>query len=828
MYRSKSRSFALFMLLLGWFLASPAALVSSAPGRTTTLHGDATASAATASGNVRINEVMFYPAPGGYEWVELKNTGARAISIGGYKVTDEDGKWYAIPGSLPPVPGGAFVVIVFDGRGSAANDYDFADNVATLHTPPGVVNVFENDADQCALYTYISEAFIYLPLLMRNYVIWNPPVPQPPSEFPAPGIISFVAWGADPGGDAANACQAGLWNPGTFKSLARGLGIDSSAATPNETIGLVPGRQTNTVDDWTLYLASQTTKGYENALPVISWYYPPAGATVDGATFAVSWNVVEGARGYRFQMDDNSNFSSPVVNVTLPEAAYVPTGAVADGTYYWRVKVLFPSGESAWSPGVEIRTITLPYGSTGDAQTLASKTLGITWQLQHKDTNMICLDGDDETGFFAWDRPHSSRGTHGDMYCVRASVAMLASYYGGRLSQDRITYEMFRDGAPEGDLGHGIGAALEEIDASVSWALRMAIARQDGKPTFQQIKNWIDANRPIGSAIPGHMRVIDGYWEFSIGPLTWQFIHLLDPWDRAMWVNYANDDIIHVWVCPAGKGGAPNVRSDEDVDRDGIADTMDDSDGDGICDFDERNRFHLNPNDRDSDDDMVSDKADMREYVFTKDGDYQKRNSDVDGDGLRKECDPDNDYPGNNGLMDGCEDSNQNGKFESDLGETNNFDGKDDMTLHVRLTWPTRGADVDLHLIRPNGAMWSSNDCYFRNMRPDWGMTGVGCDDPRLDIDCITQCTVENIRLSKLENGPYSVKVHYYSDHDLGSTSPVVTVWVQQRMYVFGPQIISDGDVWSVCTIAWPSKVVTPGGTVISLSATENLDVPSK
>lgn len=790
----------------------------------------------SAQDSMIINEIMFYPGAGGYEWVELKNTGSTLINIGGYGVTDEDSNWYRIPNDLPPVPSGGFVVVIFDGVGSAGNDYDFGDNVATLHTPPGLVNIFEDEADQCALYTYVPGYFLYLPLLMKNFESWNPPIPQPPSDFPAPSIISFVAWGADPGDDAASASSAGIWSPGWFKSLARGLGEGSPDVppAPNETIGLLPGSQTSYPDDWTHYLASQVTKGSENARPIISWYYPPAGATVDSATFAVSWNPVEGATGYRFQMDNNSDFSSPTVDLTLLEAAYVPSTPVAEGTYYWRAKVISVGGESSWSSGVEIRSLTLPYGSGAGMRMLASKTLGIAWQLQHKDTNMLCLDGDPETGNSAWDRPHTSRGTHGNAYCVRASMSMMASYYGGHLSQDRISYKIFKGGEPEGDLGHNVGVSPppSPIETNtLAWALGINpnnIPVRAGKPSFAQIKAWIDANRPIMARIPGHMRVIDGYWEFSLGPINWQFIHLLDPWDRAKWVDYASDNIAHVWVGPAGSSGAPNVRSDEDVDGDGIADTMDDSDGDGICDFDERNRLNLDPSDTDTDDDLVPDKLDMGEYLFTNAGAYSRRNPDIDGDGLRKERDPDNDYARNNGLMDGCEDSNQNGKFEPNLGETDNLKPSDDMNLHILLTWPKLGADVDVHLVRPNGQMWSYDDCYYSNRNPDWGMLGVSCDDPRLDIDCITQCTVENIRLSRLENGTYSVKVHYYWDHDLDSTSPRVTVWVQGVRYDFGPQTLTDDQVWDVCTIEWPSKIVTPGGLVTSLSATERLTKPRK
>ena len=287
---------------------------------------------------------------------------------------------------------------------------------------------------------------------------------------------------------------------------------------------------------------------------------------------------------------------------------------------------------------------------------------------------MLCLDGDDETGNHAWDAPHTSRGIHGRRYCVRASVSMLASYYGGELSQDRLSYEVFKGGRPEGALGHETGVSYGQVDTIVNWALGADVPRRKGKPTFQEIKDWIDAGRPIGSTIPGHMRVIDGYWEIThSGAPTSEFIHILDPWDRAKWVEYSGDDIEAVWVGPAGTGGAPDVRLDEDVDSNGNPDTKDDSDVDGICDFDERNRFKgslhdLDPNNPDSDDDEVPDKLDMREYVFNDDGSYRHRRADFDFDGDRKETDPDNDRPWNQGASDGCEDANNNGRYEPNLG----------------------------------------------------------------------------------------------------------------------------------------------------------------
>jgi hypothetical protein len=316
------------------------------------------------------------------------------------------------------------------------------------------------------------------------------------------------------------------------------------------------------------------------------------------------------------------------------------------------------------------------------------------------------------------------------------------------------------------------------------------------------------------AVVPGHSRAIDGYFDFTIGPTTHQFLHILDPWDRAKWVSYASDNIIYVQVGPAGAGGAPNVRSDEDVDGDNIADTMDDSDGDGVSDFDERNRFSTIYNDVDTDSDLVQDLPDIREYVFSAAGVYSLRNADVDGDGARKELDPDSDYGSNDGTIDGCEDSDHDGRYEANLGETNNFSPVDDKILQIQLTWPQLGSDVDLHLIKPGAAMWSNGDNYFGNLNPDWGPPGP-CGNPTLDIDCITGCTVENSRLDKLETGIYNVKVHYFWDHDLGPATPRVVIWVQGTRYVFGPQQLTDDQIWDVATVEMPTNVVTPGNSIL-------------
>ena len=649
---------------------------------------------ADASAGVFINEVMFAPQPGGYEWVELKNGGATPVRLPGYYITDEDGNEYRLPTTLPAVPPGAFVVVLFDGQGDAGNDLDFGDHVASLHTPAGLEDVFEDDADQVALYANALKQ-VYLPLILRNLgpnaLQLSPASPVTPIEMSS-GIVDFVAWGAEPGQDAASAAAAGIWFEAWFVSLSRGLGVKNALLETGETIGLLPQSEITHPGDWELFQAAEVTIGADNIVPMISWYTPEDGAIVSDSTIAVAWNPVTNATGYRFQLGETTDFGSPLVDSVFTEPRYINVGTLADGVYYWRVKVHYSGDVSSWSDPVSIQAVTVPaQGISTDEfaspNTLSSsKILDVTWQLQHKDTRMLDLEGwagdTYENGSASWDSEHLDNSGNPVIanqldrwYCVRASVSMIASYYGGDLSQDRISYEFFgvASSSPDSGLGHGLGAYQSEIIDWLDWALGdpNGVMYSPEKPAFSQIMQWIDEDRPVGNIIRGHMRVIIGYYD---GPPGSDFVDILDPALGLQTKLYVTDPLIAVWVGPSGRQGAPNVRSDKDEDADLAVDTLDDSDEDGVVDFDERHRFAgLNYADPDSDADGIADKNDIRGYVFDNNGSYSWQNPDIDGDGKRKEVDPDND---NGGSLDGCEDGNHNGKL--DAGETSNFNSADD------------------------------------------------------------------------------------------------------------------------------------------------------
>ncbi len=631
---------------------------------------------------MRINEVMFYPETGGYEWVELKNTGSASINIDGWGLTDEDGNWYKFPTALPDVPAGDFVVIIFDGQGNASNDYDFSDHSATLHSQPGLVNIFEDEADQISLYT-VSE-FLYLPMVTRSGATTN--APDAIAALPSLPIASFVAWGADPEEDANNAVQSGLWWPGNYKITFGNGEPPEMIVEAGGTIGLLPGSPSASIDYYTIYSLSQLSPGNENPIPQpIQHIY--AGNVLHTDTFALSWDFVEQAMGYQFQMDDDPQFNSPYADMITTIVAYVPSSPVPIGQYFWRVRAILEVGDGPWSPVISVESANLL--QTGSQLSRPDKILQMDWKVQRKDTGMLCLGGDHEisspTGVrnvaklnAPWDTPHPNEvgaiKEHGRNYCARAAVSMAATYYGKTLSQDRIGYyeaceSRNTPGNPnfcytsvQNQLGHGDINSHVGMSGLLSWARIDADPVRSYKPTWQAVKDWLDANRPIIIGGNDHFRVITGYEDDGN-----QSVYIHDSLRRANELLPWSGQTVEVfYVLPASD---TDVRVDE-------PELSVDSDNDGIVDFDETQRFRTNPNNPDSDSDGVPDKADIREYVFNNNGIYALNWADWDGDGTRKELDPDNDKDPNGTVNDGCEDSNLNGKHEP--LETSNFNGNDD------------------------------------------------------------------------------------------------------------------------------------------------------
>jgi len=699
--------------------------------------------------NMRINEVMIAPEAAGYEWIELKNDGNLPFNLAGRALTDEDGHWYGFPNDLPQVPPGAFVLVIFDGAGSSADEIDFGDNLITLHTPVDLIDVLNDLTDQVALYDNLythgsDDGFrLFLPMIRANQSTAPSQLSPQVAKQTEPLVLDFIAWGAAPGEEAIYAYTSEVWDLTSFISLELGTGFNKqeSSASPGIPIGRVPGAEKNAPDAWGLYGPSEATPGAENLVPTILWHSPSTAAVLDGSTFGVGWSMVPGAEEYRFQLDDTDDFTSPYTDTFTTQSYFTSAQTIPSGNYFWRVKALTTNGESAWSHTIPIKSIVLPEQNLlaeGEPILISRKVLGVPYRLQHKDSRMLDTDSAYETGRARWDSAHEKDGDWvvgnsppetadrlDEMYCGRAVTAMLAAYYGGNLSQDRISYELFGDQSsicttcglfegPNSDLGHDVGTNHWSQGEVMEWAIREEmIVLEDEGWIFAEIKSWIDAGQPIVSSTnvdvppevleklnhqPEHIRVVDGYAEFEENGYATQYIHLLDPEIGPQWRLFDEADNNALYIGPAGPDGAPNVRSDEDVDGDGIPDTIDDSDGDGLCDFDERIRFFTDPTNPDSDQDGQPEKVDIREYEFDNDGDPVYLKPDKDGDGARKELDPDNDHPKNDCSFDGEEDKNKNGKYEPGAGETSNFNPGDDekcQMMEIEAGYFNMGCDLD-------------------------------------------------------------------------------------------------------------------------------------
>jgi hypothetical protein len=68
------------------------------------------------------------------------------------------------------------------------------------------------------------------------------------------------------------------------------------------------------------------------------------------------WNDVPGATSYRVQLDNNSDFSSPIINVAGVVDTTYTTPSLGANTYYWRVSTTNAYGDGGWSV---VRSFTL-------------------------------------------------------------------------------------------------------------------------------------------------------------------------------------------------------------------------------------------------------------------------------------------------------------------------------------------------------------------------------------------------------------------------------------------------------------------------------------
>ena len=143
--------------------------------------------------------------------------------------------------------------------------------------------------------------------------------------------------------------------------------------------------------------------------------------------------------------------------------------------------------------------------------------------------------------------------------------------------------------------------------------------------------------------------------------------------------------------------------------------------------------------------------------------------------------------------------------------------------LEVYLTWDL-ATDVDLHLVRPGGAVGdygsggvgtsTGSDCSTFNRSPGWGAPGERADDPGLERDVVSGRGPEVISLDFPEGGVYVAYAHYCDSRNVNTNVHAsLEVYVRgalvERLPVMDGVRMLPGELWEAARISWDAATNT-------------------
>lgn len=645
---------------------SDAGAPAPAPTKAVTSAPDEISSADSPAKNtgIQLEEVLYLPPPGQSAFIELGNAGDEPVSLKflALRVDQSLLPLVRFGDTLAP---GARLLVLFDGPMRTEGSTHHAGDAVTISTDAGqaaIVDPFGNPIDE-------------------------------------------VAWGEAPG--AVSPVAGGSW----------------SDIEPGTSIGRAPGTAgLRGPHAWVGYPSGAVTAGAANPPPVVRGLHPLSGVRTQRTGALLSWFPVPGASSYQVQVAADEKFASPLIDQATERPRF-NVSTLEPGQYVWRVRSHF-AGEkaAAWS---EASTVTLIDGSMigsaaaneerpsfiarlqrwalegflpvrAEAQAALSlacppsasqpgeetcKILAVPFIRQHKDTRMLLLERNVPAGKHAWDVDHGELDEDDpsdNANCTLASLAMMNQYAGGNLSQDRIGYEILHPWVPgpEQDIMYGQGVSRSRrLPIAYRFALGTASLEQPQwgvKDLWVNVTNQLRNGNPVLSGPPGHNFVIIGFRIVN----GHRLLVVNDPWETATQEYDIDDPVagseVVRWIHWLPTGDFVPAHQEPTVTQD--------SDGDGVVDFDETERFRTKPDDNDSDSDGVGDKQDIYASVFDRRFGYAKYRTsrDQDRDGMAMERDPDSD---DGGCKDGVEDKNANGKHDRlspASAETWNFEFVDD------------------------------------------------------------------------------------------------------------------------------------------------------
>jgi hypothetical protein len=650
-----------YLLLVPLVLAIVAIIISRVAPREPSQTKSTASGAQAAAARLLLNEVLFNPGSGETPWVEIVNASGETTRTSGLALVNQANDRFELPQGLTMPPGG-LLLVRFDGQARIDGSIVHSDRAGFLHASRGSLTLLAGTER-------LDEA---------------------------------------------------MWSTDGGPSFSLGRGGRIPEFVPGTTLARPRGSRARGQQAWTIFDASAATPAAVNPYPTVHGMMPLSGAVLRSPTPALSWYGVSTARRYRVQVAPDASFTTTVFDRTVDTSGagisvqQIIVTTLATGQYRWRVQAIFGETEAEAAPfsrpavfWIESNAATVtPWRRVLDlfsAALVASesqaagvrKVLPVPFIMQRKETKLLSLEGD-QSGPKVWDDSWPMRTQ--PPWCARAAVAMVAAYFGGALSQDRLSYagDFNWIEGPRRDIsvidGWGDGAIVKALTFALGTAPFRDFTRQDviryrkegrdlGEYYWMRHVQEIDAGRPVLSTSDSHAWVVVGYGEDARG----KYLTINDPNEGQYdWVLLPVEGIFggdtigpaggvfdSAFFFPAGV----RARADEpEVTRD--------SDRDGIMDFDER-RFGLNAHAKDTDADGIADKDEIRAWVFDQEWGYWPDHqwgdfSDGDNDDKRMELDADSD---NGGCFDGMEDLNRNGVREPELKEPSNFEKKDDPCL---------------------------------------------------------------------------------------------------------------------------------------------------
>ena len=104
--------------------------------------------------------------------------------------------------------------------------------------------------------------------------------------------------------------------------------------------------------------------------------------SVTFATPTFSWDMVEGAESYDLQVDDDPSFGSTAININTRQNSYTPTITLANGQYYWRVRVQRDGSViNDWTTNQSFTlTLPTPVGLTPPSGSVVNRAPTMCWE----------------------------------------------------------------------------------------------------------------------------------------------------------------------------------------------------------------------------------------------------------------------------------------------------------------------------------------------------------------------------------------------------------------------------------------------------------------